>query len=89
MAFTYTINDNICHGINFSEYTGTYTNDGGSTGGKITLPVSQITSFCLQPKASSVSANQPVYNNTLPSAVPEITIVTSANEVGYWIAKCR
>jgi hypothetical protein len=89
MAFSFAINDAIIQCGNGRIYSGTYTNTGGSTGGKITLPVCELISFDLQPKSSSVAANQPTYNDTLPSAIPSVTIVTDANQVGYWQAFTR
>lgn len=65
---------------------GTYTNSGGSTGGDIDTGLPNVCSFVLTPKGSSVSANQSVYNETLPLANGIVTIVTNANEVGSWWA---
>lgn len=66
---------------------GSYTNDGDSTGGDISTGLSTVNFVMLQPKGTSVSANQPVVNETLPlNGTGAVTIVTSANEVGTWMA---
>lgn len=66
---------------------GTYANTGGSTGGDIPTGLGTVQSVILTPKGSSVSANAPVYNETLPltNASGTVTIVTSANESGSFI----
>lgn len=67
---------------------GTYTNDGGSTGGDVITYLNTVEYFVLQPKGSSVSANQPVVNEAMPltNTGGTVTIVTSSNEVGQWLA---
>jgi len=89
MAFSYTINEPITRGLNCQIITGTYTNNGGSTGGDINLPVCEIIYMSLQPKGTSISANQPVINKTLPSPTQIVSIITSANETGYFMAICK
>lgn len=88
MAFSYVIKDTI-QTIGAKIIVGTYANSGGSTGGDITLPVVRLLALNLQPLAASISANQPVVNETLPmqgkfNVSP--TIVTSANESGVFTA---
>lgn len=67
---------------------GTYTNDGGSTGGDVVTGLNVVEAFLLQPKGAAVSANQPVVNETFPltNTGGAVTIVTSANEVGQFLA---
>lgn len=65
---------------------GTYTNDGGSTGGDIVTGLTVVEAFFLQPKGSSVSANQPVVNETMPLSGGAVTVVTSVNEIGQFLA---
>jgi len=66
--------------------SGTYKNTGGSTGGNIDTGLGLVYVVILQPKGSAVSANQPVVNETPPMAGNAVTIVTSADEEGTWIA---
>ena len=88
MAFTVTTIDRV-PGTGSKEHVfGTYTNDGGSTGGDIVTRLNTVQFFALQPKGAAVSANQPVVNETMPltNTGGAVTIVTSANEVGQWLA---
>ena len=81
MAFTVAVLDRQPIGRNRIVF-GTYTNDGGSTGGDIVTGLNNVLSVVLTPLASSISANAPVCNETLPLGSGSVTIVTSANEVG-------
>ena len=87
MAFTAAVTQRISLGNKYM-VTGTYVNDGGSTGGDITVSgLNTIEEFFLQPKAAAVIATQSVFNETLPlAASTPVTIVTSANESGRWAA---
>lgn len=84
MAFAYTVKstDAMGQGVKI----GTYTSTGGSTGGDIVTGLNIVNHIQLQPKGTAVSANQPVVNETLPLQGGTVTIVTSANEVGTWMA---
>lgn len=84
-AFTYTTNAPTTLG-GLKVITGTYTSIGGGTGGDINTGLTNIYSFVLQSKGSAVVANAPVVNETLPKGSDGITIVTTANEVGTWVA---
>lgn len=81
MAFTYVVSDRQPIGRNRIVF-GTYTSDGGSTGGDIVTGLNTVFSVVLTPLASSISANAPVCNETLPLGSGTVTIVTSANELG-------
>lgn len=83
MAFSYTAKT-IYPGGRIA--AGTYTNSGGSTGGDIDTGLPNVRAFTLTPAGTSVSANQSVYNETLPLGYGVVTIVTNANELGSWIA---
>jgi len=85
MAFSYTINSESTLG-GLKIVCGTYTNNSSSTGGDVYTGLSNILYFGMQPKGSSVLANQPVVNETLPLAKDGVTIVTTADEVGTWIS---
>ena len=67
---------------NMLEVHGVYTNTSSSTGGDIASGLKRVETCQLQPKGSSVLANQPVVNETLPLAGGDVTIVTTADEVG-------
>lgn len=81
MAFTISDKVETVFGNKRAVY-GVYTNDSGSTGGDIDAGLTTYEVVQLQPKGSSVSANQPVVNETLPLTGSDPTIVTGANEVG-------
>ncbi len=65
---------------------GTFTNNSSSTGGDINTTLTTVEFIVLQAKGSGVAANAPVVNETLPVAGSAVTIVTDADEVGYWFA---
>lgn len=87
MAFAAAITEQTVFGNKVVKY-GTYTSTGGDTGGDITTYLSQVDFFDLQPGGASVIANNPVVNETLPlrNSTGSVTIVTTANETGYWFA---
>lgn len=88
MAFTVTTTDRV-PGTGAKQHVyGIYVNDGGSTGGDITTYLNTVQQFFMQPWGSAVSANQPVVNETLPLTNTNgvVTVVTSANESGNWLA---
>jgi len=64
---------------------GTYTSAGGSTGGDIYTGLQKVNQLILQTKAEAVVAAAPVINETFPITDP-VTVVTGANETGYWMA---
>lgn len=84
MAFTSTITRKGIMGDKKYAY-GTFTSAGGSTGGDIETGMYGIDFIQLQQKGSAVVADAPVVNETLPSG-GDVTIVTTANAVGYWFA---
>lgn len=87
MAFTSEINPGFPTSLGgFYISTGTYTNTGGSTGGDIDTGLGMVYVMILQPKGAAVSANQPVVNETPPMNGSAVTVVTSPDEVGTWIA---
>jgi hypothetical protein len=86
MAFTVTKNVQEGHFGVVKITSGTYTSDGGSTGGDINTSLAIILAMYLQPKGSSVLSDQSVVNETLPKSTDGITIKTAANQVGTWIA---
>lgn len=87
MAFTHTSEKTVFG--NKRIVTGVYTNTSGSTGGNIVTGLSQVDAVFLQPKGSSILANQPVVNEALPLNGGDVTIVTTADEIGSFIAVGR
>ncbi len=88
MAFAYTKTGFYVAGnVRFSY--GTYTSSAGGTGGNIDVGLSLCDSIILQPNSATVNANANVVNETLPVAGKAVTIVTDADEVGYWFAMGR
>jgi hypothetical protein len=86
MAFTFTSFVEDHTGKKFA--SGSYASSGGSTGGSITTGLGTVEIFMLTPKGAAVTANQSVYNATLPlnTAGGIIPIVTDANQSGSWLA---
>lgn len=86
MAFTYTEEKGVIGNKRYVK--GVYTSAGGSTGGDIVTGLSVVENVFLQPKGSATVANQPAVNETLPlsNATGAVTIVTTANEVGSYLA---
>ena len=86
MAFSYTVNSKDAMGKGV--VSGSYTSTGGSTGGDIQTGLDTVETFLVTPKGSTVATNQSVVNETLPltNANGTVTIVTDANQVGYWLA---
>jgi hypothetical protein len=84
MAFTYTKDEETVWG-NKRVTMGTFTSAGGSTGGDVYTGLHRVHKFFMSGTGSSVSADFPVSNETFPCADP-VTIVTTANAVGQWMA---
>lgn len=84
MAFSSTKNNESVFG-DLRTTAGTFTNAGGSTGGDIYTGLQKVQFMMLQHGGSAVVGDQPVINETFPKADP-ITIVTTADADGYWIA---
>ena len=87
MAFTATIQREI-HVGGSRIVNGYYTNTSASTGGAILTGLGTVYSLLLQPKGSAVASSFPVVNGTMPITATDgsVTIVTTSNEVGSWIA---
>jgi hypothetical protein len=65
---------------------GTYTNGAGDSGGDINTGLHRCEGIFLQPNGAAVSANAPVFDETLPVDGSAVTIVTDAGEDGSFIA---
>jgi hypothetical protein len=65
---------------------GSYTSDGASTGGNIDTQLNNCYFISLTPNKATAVTTASVVNETLPAAGSAITIVTEANQVGYWFA---
>lgn len=87
MAFSHTTEKTVFG--NKRIVTGVYTNTGGSTGGDIATGLSQVDAVFLQPKGSAILANQPVVNEAFPLNGGAVTVVTTADEIGTFIAVGR
>jgi hypothetical protein len=89
MAFSYTVTESIPGGNGARQLVyGTFTNDGGSTGGDIVTGLALVQNVVLSHTGSGVVASAPVVNETLPlaNAGGTVTIVTVANTTGCWQA---
>lgn len=64
---------------------GTYTG-GGTTGGDINTGLHICEGIFLTPKGSSIVADAPTVNETLPVAGSAVTIIVTNNTDGYWWA---
>ena len=78
MAFTYT-RAKGANSIGKTIQFGSYTNDSGSTGGSIVTGLKSILSF----QASSGTSTPSVYYSASGGTV---TITTTANQTGTWLA---
>lgn len=86
MAFTSAITYRGVRG-NRKTHRGTYASSGGSTGGDIDTGLKICENIKLTPKGTGVGTNESVVNETLPVAGNAVTIVTDANQSGYWEAE--
>jgi hypothetical protein len=68
---------------------GTWTESASGTGGNIDTGLTKCDFIALQQTASSVVADAPVVNETLPVDGDAVTIVTTAGADGYWWAMGR
>lgn len=85
MAFSYSITNKTVFGDK-RIVIGTYANAGGTTGGDIVTPLSQVMHIELQPVKSAVTSAH-VVNETMPLAASgTVTIVTGADEGGTFMA---
>lgn len=85
MAFTYTITGQTVFG-NKRIITGTYASASGSTGGDIVTGLNNCEHMNLQGTGSAVDVAEPVINETFPVAGGTVTIVTTADKSGTFIA---
>ncbi|MCE5282876.1 MAG: hypothetical protein LLG93_12310 [Deltaproteobacteria bacterium] len=85
MAFTSTITGRAVIGNKVAKW-GTFTNTSSSTGGDINTGLHLAESVTLTPKGTAVAANAPAVNEDLPVAGNAVTIVTDADQAGYWQA---
>lgn len=86
MSFSYAIQHRSVFG-NKRVVIGSFTNDGGNTGGAIlTGLVGKVDYFSITEKGAAVVANRSVINETLPKAGGSITVVCDANVNAYWMA---
>lgn len=88
MAFTATITKRVLGSDSEARIYGTYVNTGGSTGGDIQTGLSSVNYMQLQPVGVATLATQSVVNETFPVVNDggNVTIVTSADESGQWMA---
>ena len=77
MAFAFTVDNVDAAGLAY--ITGTYTNDGGSTGGTIATGRS-VLSYANASTATTADAVQTAISGG------DVTITTTANETGTWFA---
>lgn len=84
MAFTDVITEKWFGG-NKAWARGTFVSDGGDSGGNIDTGLRMCEFIAMTPKTSAPAA-QCAVNETLPVAGSAVTVVTSANVEGYWIA---
>lgn len=62
---------------------GTYENTAGSTGGEVTTGLTQVVAFFANDRTG---ANAIRVNETLPLDGGDVTIVTTADDDGHWMA---
>lgn len=83
MAFTSAITEQTAWTAKRVNY-GTFTNDGGSTGGDVNTGLRSCEMFLAIP--GGAAAMEIAVNETLPVDGSAVTIVTEANATGYWLA---
>lgn len=66
--------------------TGTFANTGGSTGGEVLTGLRRVAYFALGKAGAAVDASQYAANETFPTATGDITVVTTADQSGTWVA---
>lgn len=89
MAFTSAVTTTVPggHGSKALVY-GTFTNTASSTGGDVTTNLNTVDQFFIQTGGPAAVALAPVVNETFPlvNSTGAVTIVTNANDTGYWMA---
>ena len=88
MAFVSTLNNNAVPNRvgDKKDTSGTYLSSGGSTGGDIDTGLKVCEELTMTKNGAAVGNAQAV-NETLPADGSAITVVTDANEGGYWRAR--
>ncbi len=90
MAFASTIEHRVSSGDGRWITIGTFTSSDGGTGGNIDTGLTHIENIMLQHTGNAVIADEPVVNETVTNAAPAdgraVTIVTTADKVGIWMA---
>lgn len=89
MTFSYTVNNN---GIpefmgRKKVVTGTFTCEGGDTGGDIDTGLRRVEFFQIQETGGSVASNASVANESFPLDSGTVTIVTDDGQDGIWRAE--
>jgi hypothetical protein len=85
VAFAYTVEKRTVFG-DLRVVIGTFTPSGGSTGGDIKTGLSRIFHMGLQHSMNAVVASAPSCNETFPFAGGDVTIVTTADSTGTYMA---
>ena len=85
MAFAFTISGTTYFGNKRVVY-GNYVSSAGGTGGNITTGLTNCEIMFLQGKGTAVDVAEPVVNETLPLAGGVVTIVTTADKSGTFMA---
>ena len=65
---------------------GTYTASGGNTGGDIDTGLIECVSIMLTATGSSIVADAPTVNETLPVDGSAVTVIVTSNSTGNWLA---
>jgi hypothetical protein len=91
LAFTSTITETVVMGNKRMSY-GTFTNTSGDTGGevdtglsKVDIMFTQTTGAVVPAQSSSINETLPLHNTSATSTV-SVTLVTVADNVGFWVA---
>lgn len=85
MGFTTAITLKTVFG-NKRVHHGTYVSASSTAGGDIDTGLRSCEAIRLIPKAAAVATNASVVNESLPVNGSAVTIVTDANQSGYWEA---
>ena len=85
MAITTTVDGQTVFGNKRIHY-GTTTLDGGDTTGTLITGLQQVHSIMLTATGSTIVADAPTVNATLPLASGSVPLIFTANKAAYWVA---
>ena len=86
MTFAYTLIERYSIFGDKSVAYGTFTNGASDSGGDVKTGLKIVEMFVLTVKATTSAATAPVVNETFPLKGGDVTIVSAADQDGFWFA---